>query len=200
MKRIRDISNNLLKAFKNEEGLTFVELILVAAFAVFVIILAYQLLQFAQVGTKQVDANASVTGDTGVVLDILDRYLSQNTYFYTMDANNFTLKIPDKSGGADYIVNFSATDDGKLTMSRTRNGVTDQLVLSDNNANKASGIGFFQFYDDQGKLLGALDAAPSLTEVRAVKVTVVAKNPNPKAADGSDKYISSSRTVYFRNR
>ena len=82
MKKDGTIFNRIKKTIQNEDGLSFIELILVSAFAVFIIILAYNLMQYAQVGQRQVNANAAVTGDTGVVLDILDRYLSQNTHKY----------------------------------------------------------------------------------------------------------------------
>lgn len=198
MSNVRNILNKLKKTFRDEEGISFVELILVSAFAVFIIILAYNLMQYAQVGQRQVNANAAVTGDTGVVLDILDRYLSQNTAITVTDPYNFSLQIPDKSGGASYPVSFSSRDDGTFVMTRTMNGTTDSLTLSTNNANKISGQGFLQYYDSQGKLLASLDASNPLDEVRAVKVTIVAKNPYSKSSDTA--YLSSSRTVYFRNR
>ena len=190
-----------MRAIHNEDGLSFIELILVSAFAVFIIILAYNLMQYAQVGQRQVNANAAVTGDTGVVLDILDRYLSQNTAITVTDPYNFSLQIPDKSGGASYPVSFSSPrDDGTFVMTRTMNGTTDSLTLSTNNANKISGQGFLQYYyyDSQGKLLTSTEVPTALDEVRAVKITIVAKNPNAKSS--SSTYLSSSRTVYFRNR
>lgn len=198
MNKIHNISSKASRALKNEDGLSFIELILVSAFAVFIIILAYNLMQYAQVGQRQVNANAAVTGDTGVVLDILDRYLSQNTAISVADNYNFSLQIPDKSGGADYPVSFSSRDDGTFVMTRTMNGVTDSLVLSTNNANKISGKALLQYYDDQGKLLASLDSSHPLDEVRAVKITVVAKNPDSRSSDTA--YLYSSRTVYFRNR
>ena len=198
MSNVRNILNKLKKTFRDEEGISFVELILVSAFAVFIIVLAYNLMQFAQAGQQQVNSNAAVTGDTGVVLDIFDRYLSQNTSLTVTDAYNFSLENPGKSGGSDYPVSFSSRDDGKLVMTRTMGGVTDELILSTNNANKISGQGFLQYYDSQGKLLTSTEVPTALDEVRAVKITIVAKNPNAKSS--SSTYLSSSRTVYFRNR
>lgn len=198
MNKHKNIFSRASKAIQKEDGLSFIELILVSAFAVFIIILAYNLMQYAQVGQRQVNANAAVTGDTGVVLDILDRYLSQNTAITVTDPYNFSLQIPDKSGGAAYPVSFSSRDDGTLVMTRTMNGVTDSLTLSTNNANKISSQGFLQYYDSQGKLLASLDSSNPLDEVRAVKITVVAKNPDSRSSDTA--YLSSSRTVYFRNR
>lgn len=181
-----------------EDGLTLVELTLVATFSIFVIILAYQLVQFANTGTREVNRNAAVTGDAGVVLDIVDRYLSQNTEFTISDPYTFTLTIPGKSGAADYHVTFASAADGTLTMTRDLNGANEQLLLSSLNANRSSATPFFRFYSETGRLLPAGTMPENITDVRAVKITIVAKTPN-RTGEGYS-YLNSSRTVYFRNR
>lgn len=195
MQHINAKAQNL---FKQEEGITFVELILVCAFSVFVIILMYQLIFMAQNGATANEKNARMTGDAGVVLDIMDRYLSQNTELLTMGPYEFTVTMPKKDDNPSYPVTFSARDDGRLVMARTMNGTTEELVLSKNNANQAANTGLFSSFIDASGSEMSLESGIDFAQVRAVKVTIIAKNPNPK--DSNDAYVSSSRIVYFRNR
>lgn len=190
--------HNLAHKLKQEDGITFLELILVCVFSLFVITLIYQLVFLAQRGDGTLRKNASITGDTGIILDIFDRYFSQNTEFYSVGPYEVTLKVPSKTGGVDYPVVFSAREDGTIVMARTLNGMSEEFILTKNNANYEKNIGLITgYYNVSGE---ALDMTTGIdySQVRAVKLTVVAKNPGAKNA--SDKYVQSSRIVYFRNR
>lgn len=198
MSLLVNINKHAKRFFSDERGLTLVELTLVATFSIFVIILAYQLVDFANLGTRQVNTNAAVAGDTGVVLDIMDRYLSQNTELVINDPYSFTLTVPGKSGAADYHVTFASNADGTLTMTRDMSGASEQLLLSSLNANRSGNIPFLRFYNETGRLLAAGATPTNLADVRAVKVTVAAKTPNSTGSGYQN--ITSSRSVYFRNR
>ena len=190
--------HNLAHKLKKEDGITFLELILVCVFSLFVITLIYQLVFLAQRGDDNLRKNASITGDTGVVLDILDRYFSQNAEFYSIGPYEVALKIPSKTDDTNYPVTFSARDDGTFVMARTLNGMSEEFPLTKNNTNQEKNIGLITgYYNVSGE---ALDMTTGIdySQVRAVKLTVVAKNPGAK--DASDKYVQSSRIVYFRNR
>lgn len=193
----RLLLSHLKRTLKHDDGISFVELMLVSVFAVFVLALAYQLVQFAQAGQVTTNRDAATTGDTGVVLDIMDRYLSQSTQLQIIDDYTFTVMVPSKTGGEDYPATFSANSDGTLTLTREMNGASETLVLSDNNANRASATPFLRLYYEVGKLLPAGDTSMNIEEVRAVRVVIKAYTPGAKS---SSNYLSSSRTVYMRNR
>lgn len=190
--------HNLAHKLKQEDGITFLELILVCIFSLFVITLIYQLVFLAQRGDDNLRKNASIASDTGVVLDILDRYFSQNTEFYSVGPYEVTLKIPSKTSDTTYPVVFSAHDDGTITMARTLNGISEKFAITKNNANKENDVGLItNYYNYSGEPLD-LTTGIDYSQVRSVKLTIIAKNP--KAKDSNDKYIQSSRIVYFRNR
>ena len=186
------------KLLNQEEGVTFVELILVCSFSLFVIVLMYQMIFMAQNGANMNTKNARMTSDTGTVLDIMDRYLSQNTELSTTGPYEFTVRMPAKNGNTSYPVTFSASEDGRLIMTRTMNGTTEELILSKNNANQKANQGLFTAFIDASGAEMPPNASIDFAQVRAAKVTVIAKNPTAKT--GEDEFLRSSRIIYFRNR
>lgn len=198
MKKPQQHTNKIAGLLAQEDGLSFVELILVCVFSVFVIVLIYQLIFMAQNSAALNEKNARMAGDAGVVLDIFDRYLSQNTELQTFGPYEFTVKVPGKNGAEAYPVTFSAREDGSLVMARTMNGITEELLLSKNNANRAANQGFFTSFVDASGSEMSLETGIDFVQVRAVKVTVIVKNPASKNSE--DAFIRSSRIIYFRNR
>lgn len=64
---------------KQEAGFTLVELMLSTVFLALVSLLVYQFVYLAQRSDAGVTTNAAQTGDVGIALDIMDRYLSSST-------------------------------------------------------------------------------------------------------------------------
>lgn len=167
------------------------ELMLVSIFGIIVLTGAYQMLNFASIGQTLNTQRALMANDVGVMLDIEDRYFSQNIVVSNISDYSATLTIPTSVYSATYTVTFVAASDGTLKMIRTRSGVTDNILLSTNNANVAAGVPLFEFVDDSIPYVVTNDT----TLMRAVYLTIVAKTTGP------DPYqAQSTRYVMFRNR
>lgn len=185
----------------DERGLTLVELILVSFFGVIILATVYQTVFFARNGLQITQRRAVMANEVGVPLDIIDRYLSQNTALTSIASNKCIMTIPQdptaQEAGA-YTVTFEAKSNGQLVMLRTKYNTsgtalgTDTLIISDRNANIATGQALFTYYaidSITGNYVTTTD--PELARYAVVRVV---------AKSGTNAPVDSSRQILFRNR
>lgn len=185
----------------NEQGLTLVELILVSFFGVIILATVYQTVFFARNGLEITQRRAVMTNEVGVPLDIIDRYLSQNTALTSIAPNKCIMTIPQdptaQESGA-YTVTFEAKSNGQLVMLRTKYNTsgtalgTDTLVISERNANIVTNQALFTYYaidSTTGNYVTTSD--PALARYAVVRIV---------ARMGTNTPVDSSRQILFRNR
>lgn len=180
----------------NEQGVTLVEVLLVSIFGVIILGVAFQMVFLVQ-GNLEVNARRALTAnEVGVPLDILDRYLAQNIEVTSFTDYTCTLTIPIANSDDTYTISFAANTNGTITMQRIRKNasgvsVTNNLIISSDNANRAAGIPLFNWVQDD-----LTTVATSSETMYAVESTVVAKTPRMQLADT----VESTRLIMFRNR
>lgn len=180
----------------NEQGVTLVEVLLVSMFGVIILGVAFQMVFLVQ-GNLEVNARRALTAnEVGVPLDVLDRYLAQNIEVTSFTDYTCTLTIPIANSDDTYTVSFAANTNGTITMQRIRKNtagvtVTNNLVISTDNANRAAGIPLFKWIQDD-----LATVATSSETMYAAETAVVAKTPRMQLADA----VESTRLVMFRNR
>lgn len=180
----------------NEQGVTLVEVLLVSIFGVIILGVAFQMVFLVQ-GNLEVNARRALTAnEVGVPLDILDRYLAQNTEVTSFTDHTCTLTIPIANSDDTYTVSFAANTNGTITMQRIRKNaagvtVTNNLVITSENANRAAGVRLFRWLQDD-----LVTPATSSETMFAVEVAVVAKTPRMQLDDA----VESTRLIMFRNR
>lgn len=181
----KNIDVRIKNQTEDEAGFTIAELMMVVFFTLFVLILLYQMVFFAQAAQKQAMKNTMLTNEVSVPVDIMDRYFSQNKKITTLTDYATYITVPTADGlGAT--VSFTATSDGLLKM--VRNRPSADLVISKKNANVSEEVPLFKLLDIESK------PTTDITKAHSVIITIVAKG----SANGEP--IQSTRTVYFRNR
>lgn len=179
-----------------EHGVTLVEVLLVSVFGVIILGVAFQMVFLVQ-GNLEVNARRALTAnEVGVPLDILDRYLAQNIEVTSFTDYTCTLTIPIANSDDTYTVSFAANTNGTITMQRIRKNasgvtVTNNLVISTDNANQVAGVPLFNWVKDD-----LTTPATSSDTMFAVEATVVAKTPRMQLGDA----VESTRLIMFRNR
>jgi len=168
-----------------EDGFTLIELLLASVFMIFVITLVYQTVSFAQIGAQISARNNVMSGDVGTILDIEDRFLSQNLSLTKSGDYAYDVEVPRRNG-TSYYISFMANSDGTFTAYR-RAGTSTTFRLSKINANRSSGTPLLELFDS------SMNVTTDMTKATSAKITIVAKDP-------SGNLVSSSRTVLFRNR
>lgn len=176
---------------ESDEGLTLTEFVLVTFFFLFVIILVFQMLFFAQTNAKQANRFATMTNEVGMPLDIMERYFSQNTKIISLGSQTVYMTVAQKDGsgapmGSYYNVTITANEDGTLTFKRSALG-SETFTLSSANLNVETATPLFTFYN----LQNAVTTDP--TKAAAVKINIVASVPD------SSNTVNSQRTIMFRN-
>ncbi|MBK5211128.1 MAG: hypothetical protein JJE36_02245 [Coriobacteriia bacterium] len=185
-----------------EDGFTLVELLVTSIFMIFVITLVYQTISFAQVGEQVSARNNVMSGDVSTLLDIEDRFLSQNlSLTKSPDGYSYTVEVPVEVPAqigipyhiTSYKITFTANQDGTFTALRTppvdSSDTATTFTLSTINANVSSSTPLLElFYSHEATV-----TSTESTNATSAKITIVAK-------DSSDHLVRSSRTVWFRNR
>lgn len=184
---LKKINAQLLE---RDEGLTLTEFVLVTFFFLFVIILVFQMLFFAQTNAKQANRFAAMTNEVGMPLDIMERYFSQNTKIISMGSQTVYMSVAQKDGSGapigTYNVTITANENGTLTFKRSALG-SETFTLSSANLNVGTSTPLFTFYT----LENVVTTDP--TKAAAVKINIVASVPD------SSNTVNSQRTVMFRN-
>lgn len=188
---LADYIQDLKKKVSDESGLTLTEFLLVSFFFVFVVILVFQIVYFTRENSKIAERFSVMSSEVGVPLDIMDRYLSQNTKLVSATPYRVVVNVPQKNAsggptGVTYTVTMWVDTTGKVYVKRSL--FEDTLAIAEGNVNVSKNAPMFSLRD--------IDNQPTteVTDAYSVVVRIVASIP------GSDKTVESSRTVLFRNR
>lgn len=188
----------ILQTCRRDDAFTLAELVVVVGLLGFVLAGAWAGMSVIN-KSQQVNHAASVTArDLSNPMEQMSRTIMQNSEVSSTDPNQIVVWTDRTQDGLPEKNSFYVNAGGELIWesweyNATRSSFTKHnvWVMSDNNANSASGVDLFTYQDKNGVAITDMSHAPS--DTRSVVVTLVADLGNGATAQ-------DVRTILFRNR
>jgi prepilin-type N-terminal cleavage/methylation domain-containing protein len=186
--------------FRNDEGFSLSELLVVLALMGLVLAGSWALFRLTSIGVTQSNQQAWISREIGQPLERLERSFSQQSP-PILEIGPYVCKIRTDSDRDNFfeVHRYEATTDGKLVEAYyEENGIPSYVYtaqmrkLSDFNSNRATNTPLFTYLDSAGKDISGTGAVNIQQTASSIVVTVVTVHEG--------KQYSDSRQIYFRNK
>ncbi len=186
--------------FKNDEGFSLSEMLVVIALLGLVLAGAWALFHLTSIGVTQSNQQAWISREIGQPLERFERSFSQQAP-PMLEMGPYYCKIRTDADRDNFyeVHRYEATTDGKLVEEYyEENGIPAYVYtpetrkVSDFNSNRVTGTPLFRYFDSTGADISATGSVNIQQSTTSIVVTIVTIH------DG--KRYSDSRQVYFRNK
>lgn len=185
----------MVRLFRDDEGFTLTELIVVTGLLGMVLAIAYAGFNVAAKGSAASTRESMMSREVGAPLLHADQVITQlydfDTTYPGLSAYRCAFYTDqDGDGNAERHVIEAVGSQLRIGMGETNGRPFRTAVWSTNNANRAQNVPLFRYYRSDGVEITSMSSVP--TEARRVAMTIV--------VNYGDSTLRDSRTMYLRNR